>query len=136
MRAWTGLLAVAVLLGGCSFAEDKGRGERAVEHFHDLYGPARYSEIYVDTTEGFREAATEAEFVEFLGAIRRKLGGVRQSELTDVTVNWSGDGTSIWMSYETEYELGHATEQFVWVTEGEKTLLESYQIDSKDLILR
>ena len=45
-------------------------------------------------------------------------------------------GTSIWLSYHTAYELGDATEQFVWVMEGEKARLESYQIDSKELILR
>ena len=136
MRAWIGLLGLAALLGGCSFAEDKGRGERAVGHFHELYGAARFSDIYVDTTEGFREVANEAEFAEFLGAIRRKLGDVRQSELTGVTVNWSGDGTSIWLSYDTKYELGNATEEFVWMTEGEKTRLESYSIESKELIIR
>jgi len=136
MRAWIGLLLLAVLLGGCSFAEDKDRGERAVVRFHELFGTSRYAEIYVDTTEGFREAATEAEFVEFLGAIRRKLGNVRESELTGIEVNWDSDGTSIYLSYDTTYELGKATEQFVWVVEGEKARLESYQIDSKDLILR
>jgi hypothetical protein len=136
MRAWIGLLLLAVLLGGCSFAEDKGRGERAVARFHELFGTSRYSEIYTDTTEGFREATTEAEFVEFLGAIRRKLGEVRETELTGLEVNWDSNGTSIYLSYDTTFELGKATEQFVWVMEGEKARLESYQIDSKDLILR
>ena len=136
MKAWIGLLVLAVALGGCSFAEDKDRGERAVGRFHELLGASRYSEIYVDTTENFREAASEAEFVEFMSTVRRKLGDGRESELTDITVNWDTDGTSIYLSYDTTYELGHATEQFVWVTAGEKTLLESYQIDSKELILR
>ena len=136
MKAWIGLLLMAVLLGGCSFVEDKDRGERAVARFHELFGTSRYSEIYVDTTEGFREAASETEFVEFLGAVRRKLGNVRESELTDIEVNWGSDGTTIWLSYETAYELGKATERFVWVVEGEKARLESYQIDSKDLIVR
>ena len=136
MRAWMGLLVLAVLLGGCSFAEDKGRGERAVARFHHLFALSEYSQIYADTTEGFREAATEAEFVEFMGAVRRKLGNVRACELTGLEVNWDGEGTSLWLSYHTAYELGEATEQFVWVIEGEKALLESYQIDSKDLILR
>jgi hypothetical protein len=136
MRAWMGLLLLALLLGGCSFGEDKDRGERAVARFHELFGTSRYSELYVDTTENFREAATEAEFVEFLGAVRRKLGNVRESELTDIEVNWDGDGTSIWLSYDTAYELGNATEQFVWIVDGEKARLETYQIDSKELILR
>ena len=136
MRAWVGLLALAVLLGGCSFGEDRDRGERAVERFHELFAAALYSEIYVDTTEDFREATTETEFGEFLGAVRRKLGNVRQSELTGFEVNYSSSGTAIWLSYDTEYELGVATEQFVWMTDGERTRLESYQIDSKDLILR
>ena len=51
-------------------------------------------------------------------------------------LNWDGDATSIWLSYETTYELGIATEQFVWVLDGEKTRLDGYQIDSKELILR
>ena len=135
MRGWIGLLLLAVLLGGCSFGEDKDRGERAVARFHELFGASQYSELYVDTTEAFREAATEAEFVEFLGAVRRKLGNVRESELTDIEVNWDGDGTSIWLSYDTAYELGNATEQFVWIMEGEKIMLDGYQIDSKELIL-
>ena len=136
MRGWIGLLLLAVLLGGCSFGEDKDRGERAVARFHELFGASQYSELYVDTTENFREAATEAEFLEFLGAVRRKLGNVRESELTDIEVNWDGDGTSIWLSYDTAYELGNATEQFVWIMEGEKIMLDGYQIDSKELILK
>jgi len=61
-----GLLALAVLLGGCSFAEDKDRGERAVGHVHDLFVAANDAEIYAHTTPDFREAASEAEFVNFL----------------------------------------------------------------------
>ena len=136
MRAWVGLLLLAVVLGGCSFAEDSSRGERAVARFHQLFGASQYADIYADTTEGFREAATEAEFVEFMSAVRRKLGNVRACERTGLEVNWDGDATSIWLSYETAYELGIATEQFVWVLDGEKTRLEAYQINSKDLILR
>jgi hypothetical protein len=136
MRAWVGLLALAIVLGGCSFGEDRARGERAVEQFNDLVAAERYSEIYVDSTEDFREAATETEFGEFLGAVRRKLGKVRQRELTGFEVNYSSSGTAIWLSYDTEYELGVATEQFVWVTDGEKTRLDGYRIDSKDLIFR
>jgi hypothetical protein len=97
---------------------------------------SRYAEIYVDTTESFREAATEAEFVEFMSAVRRKLGNIRACERTGLEVNWDGDATSIWLSYETAYELGIATEQFVWVLDGEKTRLDGYKIDSKELILR
>jgi hypothetical protein len=136
MRAWTGLLVLAVLLGGCSFAEDSDRGTRAVARFHQLFAAARYTEIYIDTTESFREAATEAEFVEFMSAVRRKLGNIRACERTGLEVNWDGDATSIWLSYETAYELGIATEQFVWVLDGEKTRLDGYKIDSKELILR
>jgi hypothetical protein len=136
MRAWIGLLALAVLLGGCSFSEDRDRGERAVEQFHDLFRAERYAEIYANTTENFREATTEEDFAEFLGAIRRKLGNVRESELTEFEVNYSASGTSIWLGYETAYELGTATEQFVWVADGETTRLEGYRIDSKDLIIR
>ena len=136
MRAWIGLLLVAVLLGGCSFAEESDRGERAVARFHQLFSASQYAEIYADTTESFREAATDAEFVEFLGAVRRKLGNIRACERTGLEVNWDGDTTSIWLSYETAYELGIATEQFVWVLDGEKARLESYQIDSRELILR
>jgi hypothetical protein len=136
MRAGIGLLMLAVVLGGCSFGEDRDHGEQAVKQFHELFAAERYAEIYVQTTEDFREAATETEFGEFLGAVRRKLGNVRGSELTGFEVNYSSSGTAIWLSYDTEYELGVATEQFVWMTDGEKTRLESYQIDSKDLILR
>jgi hypothetical protein len=136
MRPLIGLLLLAVLLGGCSLAEDEDRGERAAARFHELFGASRYAEIHVDTTENFREAATEAEFVEFLAAVRRKLGNVRDSELTGMEVNWDGSATSVWLSYDTVYELGKATEQFVWVVEGEKARLESYQLDSRDLILR
>jgi len=69
-------------------------------------------------------------------SIRRKLGQWRDSELTDIQVNYDSDGTSISMRYETKYADGSATEQFIWVTDGDKTLLQSDQIDSKDLILR
>jgi len=136
MRALIGLLVLAVLLGGCSFAEDEDRGERAVARFHHLFAVSEYSQIYADTTQDFREAATEAEFVEFMSAVRVKLGNVRACELTGVEMDLEGEGTSIWLSYHSAYELGEATEQFAWVMEGEKALLQSYQIDSKELIVR
>lgn len=136
MRAWIGLLLLATLLTGCSMAEDKTRGERAVARFHQLFAVSEYSQIYADTTEGFREAATDAEFVEFMSAVRRKLGNIRACELTGVEMTWDSGGTSIWLSYRTVYELGEATENFVWVVEGEKARLESYQIDSTELILK
>jgi hypothetical protein len=136
MRALMGLLVLAVALSGCSFALDKDRGERAVARFHHLFAVSEYSQIYVDTTEGFRAATTEAEFVEFMSAVRRKLGNVRACERTGLEVTWEGDETSIWLSYQTAYELGIATEQFVWVVDGDTVRLDAYKIDSKDLILR
>jgi len=136
MRAWIAFLVLAVVLGGCSFAEDKDRGERAVARFHEFLAASRYSEIYVDTTENFREAASEAEFVEFMTAVRRKLGDIRETELTAMEVNWESGETSIYLGYDTVFELGKATEQFVWILDGEKARLESYQIDSKELILK
>ena len=136
MRTLIRLLLVTVVLGGCSFGQDKDRGERAVARFHQLFASSEYSQMYADTTDGFREAATEADFVEFMSAVRRKLGDVRSFEQTGLEVTWDGQGTSIWLSYNTAYELGTATEQFVWIVEGETVRLDAYKIDSKDLILR
>ena len=45
MQAWIGLICSQVLLGSCSFVEDKDRGERAVARFHHLFAVSEYSQI-------------------------------------------------------------------------------------------
>jgi len=65
MRTFIGLLLVTLVLSGCSFSQDKDRGERAVARFHHLFAASEYSQMYADTTDGFRDAATEHQLTVF-----------------------------------------------------------------------
>jgi hypothetical protein len=123
-------------LSSCSVTKAKGIAERAVVQFHDQLNAGRYHDIYVQTDEGFRRAASEADIVALFEAIHRKLGTVKNSTRMAWNVNATTSGTMVSLGYDVEFSEGKGSEQFVFHVTGDKALLFNYNINSPLLITK
>jgi hypothetical protein len=93
-------------------------------------------DIYNQADEGFRKSGNEASLVEYLQALQRKHGTVKQSHETGWHVNTTPGGTMVTIGYDVEFSEGKGTEQFVFRISGDKALLYSYNVNSPLLITR
>lgn len=132
------LLIVSLLSAAtcCSFTKGKGLGESAVTQFHNQYNSGQFHDIYNQADEGFRKSGNEASLVEYLEALKRKLGTVKQANETGWHVNATPGSTMVTLGYDVEFTEGKGTEQFVFRVNGDKALLYSYNVNSRLLITR
>jgi hypothetical protein len=121
---------------GCSLVKGRGAGERAVVRFHEQFNSGQYVDIYRQTDEGFRKAASEADTRALFDGVRRKLGTVKQTNQVRWNVNATPMGTMVVLAYETEFTEGKATEQFIYHVSGENASLYRYDIMSPLLVTR
>ena len=126
----------AALTVSCSLTKGKEQGERAVEQFHQQFNAEQYQEIYRQGDDKFREAVSEAEFVEFLGAVKRKIGSVSKATQSGWHVNATMMGTVVTLGYEVEFSDGKGVEQFSFLVSGEQAKLLRYDVNSPLLITR
>lgn len=132
----TFIFAFASLTVSCSLTKGKEQGGRAAEQFHQQFNVGQYQTIYQQGDKKFQEAVTEAEFTEFLEAVRRKLGTVEKATPTGWKVNAMPMGTVVTLGYETQFSDGKGTEQFSFLISGEQATLLRYDINSPLLITR
>jgi hypothetical protein len=132
----TFIVVIAVLTASCSLTKGKEQAERAVEQFHQQFNAGQYREIYQQGDAKFKEAATEAEFVQLLEAIRRKLGTVGGATQTGWRVNTTTMGTVAMVGYEVQFSEGKGNEQFSFLISGEEAKLLRYDVNSPLLITR
>lgn len=128
-------LAVALQLS-CGMKKGKEIAERGVEKFHSQLNAGQFKEIYAETDEAFKKAATEQDAVALFEAVRRKLGTVQKASLTGWHVNSAMGGTAVTLGYDVEFSEGKGVEQFVFKVNGDKALLFNYNIDAPQLITK
>jgi Protein of unknown function (DUF4019) len=130
------IFAVAALTVSCSLTKGKEQGERAVEQFHQQFNAGQYQEMYQQSDDKFREAATEEEFVQLLEAVKRKLGSVGKITQSGWQINATPLGTVVSLGYEVEFSDGKGVEQFSFLISGEQAKLLRYDVNSPLLITR
>lgn len=132
------LLIGALLLStlSCSMSKDKGTAHQGVEKFHGQLNQERYHDIFAEAGEELQKAVSEEELTEFLSAVHRKLGNVKSSDPTGWHVNYTPSGTIVTLGYNSQFDEGKATEQFIWRVSGDKASLIRYDINSPDLITK
>jgi len=128
--------AAVLAMTSCSMSEDKNIADAAVKLFHTQLGSEQIHEIYIGTSDEFRKASTEAQFTEFLSAVKRKLGSVKSSTPMGWRVNYVPMGTIVNLEYQTEFDDGPATESFSWRIKGKHAELMGYNINSAALITK
>jgi len=128
-------LLLVLTLSACSANKAKNLAENGVTRFHEQLNAAQYNEIYSHATDAFQKSGTEPEITEFLSAVHRKLGNAKGAKQQSFFVNFGTAGTNVTLIYQTDFNNGPATEQFVWRVEDE-ALLVDYRIDSRVLITK
>lgn len=131
------LLSLGMALPGCTgMLKGKQAGEQAIAEFHRLYNEGKVAEIYAASDSKFKNATTEKQFLEFIGAIQRKLGKVTESKNAGFNVNTFNLTTNVILNQQTTFAQGSGTEVFTFEMNGDKAVLVGYNINSNELILK
>ena len=130
-------LCLTLFAVGCGgMFKGKEAAEQSVADFHKLFNDHKLAEIYAAGHSKLKGAATEKEFLEFVGAVRRKLGKVTQTSNVGFNIRTFNLTTTVVLNQSTKFEQGTGTEAFTFEMNGEKAVLVGYNINSKDLILK
>ena len=131
------VLGLALIASGCvGMFKGKKAAEQSVADFHAMYNDGKIAEIYAAGHSKLKAASKEKEFVEFVGAVQRKLGKVTQTSGAGFNVRTFNLTTTVVLTQSTTFEQGTGTETFTFEMNGEKAVLLGYNINSKDLILK
>jgi hypothetical protein len=132
------VIAITLLLisSSCSLTKSKEIAESAVVQFHNQYNAGQFREIYVQADKEFKSSTTEADFIVFLEALRRKIGTFNKAQQATWNVNVRPMGTMVTLIYNVDFTEGKGTEQFIFRVSGEKAMLYSYNVNSPLLITK
>jgi hypothetical protein len=134
---WLLIFLVLAGLSSCGSSESLKNSTKSVELFHSQLNSEQYQNIYAAADEGLQKTTTEGDFVAFLQAVHKKLGNVQTSQRSNFQVGVStGQGTTVTLVYQTSFEQGSGTEQFLWHMRGNQPVLLGYHINSNALILK
>lgn len=131
-------LVVAVVAGlvhsGRTLMRDSDLAEAQVPGFHRALDEGRYAALYAAGAEELKKSTGQDDFVALLGAVHRKLGAITTSRKLSWHVNFGTNGTYASLAYDTQFERGEATEQFLYRIQGGKAHLAGYHIESAALV--
>jgi hypothetical protein len=130
------LIGLALVASGCSGLADTAAAEQAVANFHELLDGSQFEQIYTLSADEMKRATERSDFVAFLSAVHRKLGNVKSSEKQNWVVNYGPRGEFLTVTYQTTFQEGQASEQFVFRMQGHSATLAGYRINSAALILK
>lgn len=131
------VLALVLMVSGCpGMFKGKQASEKGVAEFHKLYNEGKFKEIFDASSADMKTATPEQKFLDFMGAIQRKLGKVTETTNAGFNINTFNLTTRIVLNQNTKFEQGDATEVFTFEMKGDNAVLVGYNINSTDLILK
>jgi hypothetical protein len=128
------IVAAALMASGCSAGDDRAAAEAGVAQFRQMMEAGRYHDIYVNASDDFRRSASEEDATRFLGTIHDRLGAVRSSSSTGWRVNFTPGGSTVNLTYDTQFALAAGNEDFVFRIGGANARLAGYHARSPALI--
>jgi hypothetical protein len=94
----------------------------------------QFDQIYTETGDELKKATTKQDFVNLLGAVEGKLGGVKETTKNGWNVNFQPSGTFVVLGFKTQFEKGAGEETFTYRISDRDALLVGYRINSNTLI--
>ena len=129
------ILFLAVLVASCSPGEAIPNATRQIERFHAQVDAGQYRQIYVDSDQRLKDAASEQDMLGLLGAVHTKLGKFQTGKQIGWNVNFGTGGKVTTLTLESQYERGKATETFLYSGDEPPKLI-GYNINSNDMMIR
>jgi hypothetical protein len=129
------LACLALPLASCQAAEDTDAAEAAVEAFHRDYDAARFAAVFEKSGPQMKQITPRAQFLEFMTAVRTRLGEVKSTKQTGWNVNYDTGGGQVTLTYQTVFESGEGTEIFIYDTATPPRLI-GYNVNAPALVVR
>lgn len=130
-----GLACIALALTSCQAAEDTDAAQEAVEAFHRDYDARRFAAVFEKSGTELKKITPRAQFLDFMTAVRTRLGEVKSTKQTGWNVNYNTGGGQITLTYQTVFANGEGTETFVYDTASPPRLI-GYNVNAPALIVR
>ena len=133
---WLPIVVLAVSLS-CGAFDGAAQAQTAAATFHQQFNDERYGDIYDQASAAFKQSTTRDNLAQLLQAVHRKLGTFSKGDVTFTNVfSSTGSGTTVSLTYTSEYAEGRATEDFKFAIGNGRAFLVAYNINSPTLILR
>ena len=129
MRFVIGLFAL--LIAACSGGEDLARAEKAIDRFHQELNAGQIDRIQSEASSDWKNAAPTKESLQFLSAVRSKLGAFHSGKQAGWTVNYGTNGTMVVVQYNSRFAKGEAVETFTFRNSDKGSELVGYNVNSK-----
>jgi len=130
------LLLIAPLCISCSMDEYKSLAETEVPKFHESLNAGKFEDLYNQSSDDLKKAASKEDFVKLVTAVHKKLGNVVESKSTFYNINYHTSGTFVTIGYDTLFASGKGTEKFAYRIKDDRAILNGYWINSNDLIIK
>lgn len=130
-------IILSVLLGGCGgITQGKGAADAGVVAFHQQLNAQNYGAIVAAADPGLFQSTSKTDTKALLEAVHRKLGNTTASQNAGWNVRTFNMVTTVVLTQNTKFEKGGGTETFVFRMRGKQACLLSYNINSRELILK
>jgi hypothetical protein len=130
------LVVWAVLAGtvGCGFSSEAT--DRSTQLFRARYAQGSFKAIYATASDELKRASTAADFLEYMEAVRRKLGDVEVARASGRSAFATPVATRVIQVFDTRFQRGTARETFTWEVRFGQPFLAGYHIESRELVIR
>ncbi|MCY3020850.1 MAG: hypothetical protein NTW87_17675 [Planctomycetota bacterium] len=129
-------LLVSLVAGCGGMTQGTSAAAAAIVHIHEQMNQGQFEEIWNESDAKLRAATPKEKYLEFMNAVKKKLGKVVSSQNAGWRVNNINATTSVIMTEKAKFEQGEGTEVFTFVMDGEKAVLVGYNIQSRDLVVK
>jgi len=130
-----GLACIAFALASCQAGEDTDAAQAEVAAFHRDYDAERFAAVFEKSGSQLKEITPRAQFLDFMMAVRAKLGAVKSTEQTGWNVNYNNGGGQVTLTFQTVFANGEGTETFVYDSASPPRLI-GYNVNAPALVVR
>jgi hypothetical protein len=123
------LVFLAAVIPACS-GKARQVAETATAEFRERCSRSAFDEIYAASAPDLWTSATKDDFLKLMNGVKRKLGPWRSSTSLGWRVMSGTGGRTVTLGFQSAFEKGTATEEFVWRVEDDRAALVGYHINS------